>query len=302
MTGAGSGSLAFVVEDSFDTLPGTPQYYEFGRNVTVSELELANALQRTRAVGEVESVESIAQQLEGAFAVEAVVSNDVHDEVHNLIFNDAGTGFTPGAAPSGRVYAGLDYLSGTAERELQACIPLEYSVTYEEGSLVRYSLSMAYADEALNTSITPSSVTTVSEGSSVPYHGASLTIDSTAQGEYLQSATLSITGVSRFRRGAQRAPVDAVVGPCETSFDTSAIITGTDELELAYGAASSTAPQDTVGGVSAALDIATAGGTPVATYAMENATPNSHAWADLVTADTDTTESISWQVNGVSVA
>lgn len=302
MTGAGSGSLAFVVEDSFSTLPGTPQYYEFGRNVTVSELELANALQRTRAVGEVESVESIAQQLEGAFAVEAVVSNDVHDEVHNLIFNDAGTGFTPGAAPSGRVYAGLDYLSGTAERELQACIPLEFSVTYEEGSLVRYSLSMAYADEALNTSITPSNVTTASEGSSVPYHGASLTIDNTAQGEYLQSATLSITGISRFRRGAQRAPVDAVVGPCEASFDTSAIITGTDELELAYGSASSTAPQDTVGGVSAALDIATAGGTPVATYNMENATPESHAWADLVAAETDTTDSISWQVNGVSVA
>jgi len=302
MTGAGSASLAFVVEDSFNTLPGTPQYYEFGRNVTVSELELTNALQRTRAVGEVESVESIAQQLEGAFAVEAVVSNDVHDEVHNLIFNDGGTGFAPGAAPSGRVYAGLDYLSGTAERELQACIPLEYSVTYEEGSLVRYSLSMAYADESLDTSITPSSVTTVSDGSSVPFHGASLSIDSNAQGQYLQSATLSITGVSRFRRGAQRAPVDAVVGPCETSFDTSAIVTGTDELELAYGASASTAPQDTVGGVSASLDLATAGGTAVTTYNLSDATPESHAWADLIAADTDTTEEIAWQVNGVSVA
>jgi hypothetical protein len=302
MTGAGSGSLAFVVEDSFNTLPGSPQYYEFGRNVTISELELTNALQRTRAVGEVESVESIAQRLEGAFAVEAVVSNDVHDEVHNLIFNDGGTGFAPGAAPSGRVYAGLDYLSGTAERELQACIPLEYSVTYEEDSLVRYSLSMAYADEALNTSITPSSVTAVSEGSSVPYHGAGLTIDSNAQGEYLQSATLSISGISRFRRGAQRAPVDAVMGPCETTFDTSVIITGTDELELAYGSASATAPQDLVGGVPASLDLATAGGTPVTTYNLSDATPESHAWSDLVAAETNTTEDIAWQVNGVSVA
>jgi len=302
MTGAGSASLAFVVEDSFNTLPGTPSYYEFGRNVSVTELELTNALQRSRAVGETESVESIAQRLEGAFAVEADVSNDVHDQVHNLVFNDAGTGFTPGAAPSGRVYAGLDYLSGTAERELQACIPLEYQLIYEEDSLVRYVLTMAYADEALNTSITPSSVTTVSDGSSVPYHGTTLTIDSNAQGQYLQSATLSISGISRFRRGAQRAPVDAVVGPCNATLDTDAIVTGTDELELAYGASASTAPQDSVGGVSAALDIATAGGTAVATYNLSNVTPNSHAWADLVAAETDTTDSISWQVNGVSVA
>jgi len=301
MTGAGSGSLAFVVEDSFNTLPSDPQYYGFGRNTSVTEMELTNALQRSRAVGETESVESIAQRLEGAFAVEADVSNDVHDQVHNLVFNDGGTGFTPGAAPSGRVYAGLDYLSGTAERELQACIPLEYQLIYEEDSLVRYVLTMAYADEALDTSITPSNVTTASKGSSVPYHGTTLTIDSNAQGEYLQSATLSISGISRFRRGAQRAPVDAVVGPCNATLDTDAIITGTDELELAYGG-SATAPQDQVGGVSAALDIATAGGTPVATYNMENATPNSHAWADLVAAETDTTDSISWQVNGVSVA
>jgi hypothetical protein len=302
MTGAGSGSLAFAPEDSFDTLPGTPSYYEFGRNTTVTELNLQNTLQRTRAVGQTESVESIAQRLEGAFAVEAVASADVHSNVHDIIFNDGGTGFTTGAAASARVYPGVDYLSGTAERELQACIPLEYSVTYEEGGLVRYALTMAYADEGLNTSLTPSSVTTVSEGTSAPFHGVGLTIDSAAQGQYLQNTTLSITGISRFRRGAQRAPVDAVAGPCNATLETTAIITGTDELELAYGAADATAPQDEVGGVSASLDIATASGTNIATYNMSGVTPNTHAWGDLISADNDTTDEIGWQVNGVSVA
>jgi hypothetical protein len=302
MTGAGSATLAFAKEETFaDTLvdsdgDGNPEYFKFGRNPSVTELELANTLQRMREGDEVESVDSVAQNLEGAVSIEATVSKDVHDDVHDLVFNDGGTGFTSGRSASGRIYTGIDYLTGTAERELIGAIPLEYSVSYEQNEMVTYSLSMAYADEALNTSITPSSIAGPSDGNDVPFHGFTLTVDG-ATVTKLQSAELSISDIARFQWGADRNPVDAVISTPTTSLTVDATFTGPDRTEIAYGAADATSPQDSLSSVTGSANLS-ATGSSVATYDLPKMKPDTYSWNDLISGDTDTTDNTEFHVNG----
>jgi len=299
VTGGGAASLAFGKEQSFTgALSGPPDYWAFGRNPTLTDLSLENQLQRLDEADAVESVESVKTNFEGAVAVEAVVSADVHGDVHDLVFNDGGTAFTSGRPTTGRIYAGIDYLDGTAERELIGCIPVDYSVTYEQGAMTTYSLTMLYADEAEATSITPTSVTQASDGSSVPFHGTDLTIDS-ASVTKLQSTTLSISNIARFQRGGETAPVDAVIAAPETTLDMSAIFSGPEKrLDLAYGGGSVSEPQDQLSSVTGSLSLTSKGGTSVATYGLPKLKPDTYQWADLIDAETDLTEPTTFHVNG----
>lgn len=298
MTGAGAASLAFVKETSFLTLPGTPSYYAFGRNPTVTELSLQNALQRLREPDAVEAVESVKQNFEGAFAVEATVSADVHSNVEGLVFNNAGTAFQAGRPPSATVYAGIDYLDGTAERALEGCIPISYDIAYQQGGETRYTLTMAYADESEATTLTPSAVTQASEGSSVMWHGTDLTVNAVTISK-LQSARLSIANISRFQRGGSPTPEDIVVAAPETTLDMTAIFSDPEEqLDLAYGGGTVSAPQDTLTSVSGSLALTAADGTAVSTYNLSKLKVDGYDWQDLISADTDLTEPTTFHVNG----
>ncbi len=300
---AGAATLAFGKEQTFmgslvdSDSDSNPDYWKFGRNATVTDLELDRALENLTEGDQAEYVESIAGNLEGAFAVEAVISSDVHSDVEDLVFNDAGTGFTPGRAASGRVYTGIDYLDGTAERELKGCIPLDYSVSYSQGETVTYSLSMAYADEELDTAITPSSINGVSDGTSAAFHGVTLTIDGATVAK-LQEAELSISNISRFQRGADHVAVDAVLARPETELSVDAIFSGPSRTELAYGSTGATTTSARMSSVAGSLEIAV-DGTPVSTYNLAKLKPNTHSWNDLITdGDTDTTDSTSFNATG----
>ena len=302
MTGAGSATLAFAHEQTLggslvdSDSDGTPEYFKAGRNATLTELELSNALERMREGDQVEAVESKAQNLEGAVAVEATVSKDVHPEVEKLVFNDAGTGFKTGLASSATFFAGVDYIGGTAERALAGCIPLEYSIDYEQGGDVTYTLTMAYTDESPNTSITPSSITGPSDGNDVPFHGFALTVDGTTVAK-LQSCSLSISNISRFHWGADRNPIDAVIAAPETTLDADAIFSGPSRLELAYGSAGATSTQDSLTSVSGSIGLSV-GGSTVSTYNLPKLKPDTYSWNDLISAENDLTDATSFHVNG----
>lgn len=303
MTGAGAASLAFVLEDSFLTLPGTPNYYAFGRNVSVTDLTVENALLRAREPDSVEAVESFKQNFEGGISVEAIVNNDVHGQVEQFVFNDAGSGFTAGRPSSATIYAGIDYLDGTAERALEGTIPIEYTVTYEQGGMTTYSLTMLYADESEATSLTPTSVTQASEGSSVPWHGTTFTVDSVDVSK-LQSASFSIANIARFQRGGSPTPEDIVIAAPETTLDIAAIFSGPEKrLDLAYGGGSVASPQDQLNSVTGSLELVTKGGTAVSTYTFPQLKPDTYSWESLIDAEDDLTEPTTFHVNGgVTVA
>ncbi|MGQ3723520.1 hypothetical protein [Natrialba aegyptia] len=299
----GAATVAFGKEQTFtgdlvdSDSDGTPEYWKFGRDASINNLELERALSNLTEGDQAEYVESVAGNLEGAFEVEAVISSDVHGDVEELVFNDAGSGFTPGRAASGRVYVGLDYLDGTAERELVGCVPMGYSVSYEQGEPVSYTLTMAYADENLGTTITPSSINTVSDGTSAMFHGVTLDIDGTSVAK-LQSAELSISNISRFQWGADHVAVDAVLARPETELNVDAIITGPSRTELAYGSAGATTTAARMNSVAGSLDVAV-GGTSVSTYSLSKLKPNTNSWNDVITdGDTDVTDSTTFNVTG----
>lgn len=306
MTGAGAASLAFVKADGFLSIPGSPTYYAPGRNPTITELSLQRTLQRIRTADNAEAVDSLAGPLEGAFGVSYAMSDDTHGDVRDIVFNDGGTGVTSGRAALSRWYVGSDYLtsgsSATAERVLKGCIPLEYELSYDEGqNTVRESLTMGYADEEKNTSITPGSITGPTDGNDVPFFGTTLTVDSATVSK-LQSAQLRFANLSRFQRGTDPVAVDAVAATPQTTLDATAIYTDDDRLERVYGSSGSSTTQDTLTNVSGSLAF-DVGGSTVATYSLPKLKPNQYDWADVINGDADLTDPITYHVNGgVSIA
>jgi hypothetical protein len=302
MTGAGSATVAFAHEqDLAGTLvdsdgDGTPEYYQFGRNPSITELELSNTLQRMREENSVEPVTSVAQNLDGAVAVEATVSKDTLPEVHKFVFNDAGSAFTDGLASSAKIFSGVDYLGGTCERALSGTIPLQYTLNYQQNGMVTFQLTMAYTDEAKNSSITPSNIIGPTDGGDVPFHGFTLTVDG-ARVAKLQSCTLTIQDIARFQWGDQRKPLDAVIASPTTSLDMDATFSGPSTLELAYSASGVSTPQDSVNAVAGSIDLAVEG-SAVATYDLPELKPDTYSWADLINADEDLAEQTSFHVNG----
>lgn len=307
MTGAGAATVAFAKETAFmgsledADADGNPEYYLPGRNVSVQNLSLQNVLRRMRTPHNVEAVDSLAGNLEGAFAVTYAMSADTHPDVRDIVFNDAGGGFVVGPAPSSRWFLGAEYLSGgataTVERELKGTIPLEYQVQYQqETNTIQETLTMGYADEENRTTITPSSIIEPTDGNDVPFHGTTLTVDAATVAK-LQSATLTFSGISRFQRGPSRTPVDAVSGQPVTTLEAATIFSGEDYLDLAYGASGATTPQDQLTNVSGSLAFDVAGAT-VATFDLPQLKPDTYDWEDLVAGDADLTEPVTYHVNG----
>lgn len=308
MTGAGTGELLLGREASFKgsivdgDADGNADLFDAGRNPSITELDLGRQLSRLRDTQSAESVESIAQNVDGAVAIEAAVSLDTHTNIEEIVFNDGpGSGFTPGRANSASIFTECDFLSGTATRKLIGCIPLEYEVNYQQGETVTYSLRMGYADESRDVTIPTGDITRTSDDSTAIFHGFELAIDAATVSK-LQSATLSISDIARFHSGTDPSPVDVVLATPTTTLDAEAIITDEDKLNLAYGSAgTTTSRQDTMDDVTATVTVDTGGGTNITTYELASVKPDSYSWNNVLSGD-DTTESYTLHVNdGVSV-
>lgn len=295
MTGAGSGTLVAAGEQSFmgslvdDDSDGDPDLFHLGRNPTISELSLSNELEAMREGDEAWAVEDVKQNFEGAFAVEAAVSEDVHTKIEdNLVLNAADT-IEPGLSASGRIFAGVDYLTGTATEEYLGCIPLEYSINYNQGSNVTYSLSMAYADQQPDPSTDLTAATEATDGSTVGFHGFDLSIDGTTVSD-LQSAGLSMSDLSRFHRGADPTPNRGVTAAPSAELTANALFTEPTRLELARGNASS-APPDRLDSVAGTITLTGPSGT-LRTYNLQNVKPDTHNWNEIVATEDANDETV----------
>jgi len=300
MTGAGSGQLVAAGEQNFmgslvdDDSDGNPDLFKLGRNPTITELSLSNQLEAMRQGDEAWAVEDVKQNFEGAFSVEATVSEDVHTQIEdNLVLNAADT-IEPGLSTSGRIFAGVDYLSGTATEEYLGCIPLEYSVNYEQGSNVTYSLSMAYADQQPDPTTDLTTATEVTAGTTVGFHGFDLSIDGTTVSD-LQSATLSMSDLSRFHRGADPTPTRGVTAAPSAELTANALFTEPTRLDLARGNASS-APPDRLDSVAGTITLTGPAGT-LRTYNLQNLKPDTHNWNEIVSAE-DANDETTFSVTG----
>jgi len=310
MTGAGSTSeFLFAFEDSFKGTPtdsdssGTPETYEVGQDPIINEQTLERTMGRFRTPGDAEPTESITEQLEGRLSFEAIVSSDVHAQVEQLVFNSGGTSLTTGRPQSARLYVSSDYLDGTEDRAFIGCVADEYSVEYQENGMVRFSLSMRYANEERDITIPTGEVTRVTTGSSSPHHDFSLSLDGAAVTK-LNSASLTLSNLYRFHYGPEDGPepVDATLADPQPTLDMTAVFDTEAYADDIYGGSATTTPDDTISSFSGTATIG-ALGTTVSTYNLSSVKPISRQMENLIAADTDTTQALSFHVNdGVTVS
>ncbi|WP_254766504.1 phage tail tube protein [Salinilacihabitans rarus] len=308
MTSAGTTSVAWTREDSFLTAPSTPTYVYPGRNVSVEDVSLQNALQRSRLPDDNEAVEAIAQTLEGALSVQ-------YDLVHPWALTDVfgqdgvddGTGVLEWAMGAGQMatsrwYLGVDIAGSVAERELQGAATTQFQIQVSQGQPVRVTQTLVYADEALNTALTPGSIVGGDESPYV-FHGGDLQVDATTQ-KKMQQGTLEIANGAGLDRGWDRTAVDAQLGDAEYTLNASKIATAETptNVALAYGSTGATAPQDSIDAVTGSLDLTRGDGDSI-TFPLTGVRPNSYGWDNIPpSGDERVQEAIEMYVDVVEAA
>jgi hypothetical protein len=289
------------LEDSFATLPGTPTYFEPGKNIEIGSASLERALTRARQPDDPRPAGSREGNREVALSVTFTMTDA---NFHDLVFADAGTALASTAmlAPTATWYLSSDTLSSTQERFIQGAAVESVTWNYTQGEDVTVELTIIggreYGGGDTNAPATPGTITQPTKDDIVTWAGTDFAIDA-ADVSKLQSLSLSITGMARFRRGQQQEPVDAVVGAYEPSLTVDAILEDGTRRELAYGSSGATAPQDTVEESPATLDFANPAGN-VASYDLSGIQPTSYSWNSLVATDSDITDPVDFHVRDVS--
>lgn len=300
MTGAGSATALFTVENNYGAGPATdPTWRLPGLNVTVSELTIEQALQRVRYPNDPTPAGSREGEWEGAVSVGFDITDD---NFHQLVFADAGSALpnSPMAVPTATWYFGVDLPDGTTDpRTPVGTAVIDATIEYNRGENNRAELTMLYGDEP--TDVTAPADADIEEPTVdqvYSYHGSIFTVDGKAQA-LMQSFSLSLSNLARFRRGQDRKPYDAVTGAIEPSMSTDATYTEADQNTLAYGSTSG-GGIEIVDKVPGTFGMENGLGETIE-YSLTGLQPNTYSWADLVAADTDLSEPIDYHVADVEV-
>lgn len=305
MPGAGSAELAFGIETAYrgavEDADGTdgPDYYGFGRDPTLTGPSVEQNLSRKRDGRSVESQYSAEGNVQTRLSVESDAHAASFSKILAWVFNSDGGSFDGTQRPtSARVYTASQNYDGTVTRTPVGVVPESLTLSWAQGDLLRYSLSLVGADEREDVS-KPSNITEAEDKGEVPFHSAELSIDAAVQTK-LQSWDLKITDIATLRYGNSRTATDArLVGPQESLSMTAAFNDG-ENVDAAYGGASQSSVADSLSSVPATISLTTAAGANLATLHLEGLKPATYSWEQLVSKE-DTTESVDWHVNGVTV-
>jgi hypothetical protein len=288
MTGAGSGEVAVAVEDSFRTLPADPPWWQPGMDLEIGNASLENALERSRQPDDPRPAGSKEGNVEGALSVTYSLSDSQFLE---LVLADGGTALAPEAmrAPTATVYLAADILTGTEERFLEGAAVESWTVNYQQGEDVTVELTIIYANELApddpDAPATPQSITKPTQSDVVRWHDVDFSLAQTDV-EDLQSLTVEVSGMARFRRGQSRIATDAVVGQYEPTLTFEAILAGGTNREYAYGSSGATTTEDAIAKQDAQLTLGS-----IATFDITDVQYNSNDWQSLVSSE-DTTDPV----------
>lgn len=306
MTGAGSATVAYALEQEYggplvdEDSDGTPEWFEPGTNTEVTDLTVEQALERSRRPSNPLPIGSREGNFEGALGVTFTLTDA---NWHDLVFADGGTALPtePMAAPSSTWYLAVQLPDGTTEsRTPTGAIVTDATISYEQGSAVQVELTMLYGDEPSDvTEPADADIQMADEAAEYSWHGASFDVDGLGQ-SLMQTASLSLSGLARFRRGQSRHPYDAVVGAVEPSFSTDATFTERDQLALAVDDVVASSYEE-VGKVPAELGFENGLGDTI-TYSLPECQPNTYGWNGLTDAGTDLSEPIDYHVAGAITA
>ncbi|ACM56367.1 hypothetical protein [Halorubrum lacusprofundi] len=299
MPGAGSAEVAFTPEPEFGAGPGAdPTWIQPGIDVAVSDLSVQQALERSRHPDSPLPAGSRPRDFEGGIGLEFTLTDA---NWHDLVFANGGTALPTSTttAPSSAWYFATTLPDGTVEpRTPTGTIITDAEVVYERASDIRVSLTGIYGFE-------PDDVTAPADGAiqqpsdedAFSYHGATFSVDGLNQ-PLMQSTTISLAGLSRFRRGQGRHPYDAVTGAIEPAFSTDAIFTERDQLAAAVDDVDMS-DYEQIGKVPGSVTFENGQGDTIE-YALSDLQPTSYNWSNLVAADTSLSEPIDWHVTDIT--
>lgn len=291
---AGNATVAFRPEASYREPDEAGNWSTPGRNITITELNLDNQLEELRDPSNPVPVEQLEGNFEGALGINCTLQGDPLPPWADLVLDGGSLPTSGGSAPSAEWAIGIDYIGGTAERIVQGAVVTDITLTWENGTVWTVDMSILYADEAFNESITPTDIQTL--GPEKTFNHSATDIDVASVG--IQGATtvsLSLSGIARLRDGMGRKPYAAVIGAIEPTLEMQADFTDESpaHLQLAYGDAAE--PVDEVG--SAPIDIeATNKDGNTLNVAIDAAKPATYGWSDVVDADADEQESITFNL------
>lgn len=305
MTSAGSGEVAYSLETSFETLAGSPTWKQPFENQNVGSANLVNNLQRVANPGDPRPKGYREGNVEGTFNISGVMTDT---NFHELIFPEStnqSLATSASLAPTATWYLKGALPSGTdQERFLSGAFVESVTWRYQQGGYFEVDLQIRYADEPEvggTHGNAPSAISTPSKGDMVASNGISFSLDGNTI-SLLQSLEVSISNMARFRRGPERTPVDAVVGPYDPSGTVTAIIQNNNQLQLAYGGTTATTTEDTIDSVNATLTADKGDGATVATYNLTAAQANDYNWSDLVNEEADLTDPTVYRIQDIAVA
>ena len=298
MPGAGSATAAFTTEPEFGAGPGAdPTWTQPGIDVNLTDLSVQQALERSRHPDSPLPQGSRPRDFEGGIGIEFTLTDA---NWHDLVFADGGTAL-PGegvTAPSSAWYFATTLPDGTTEpRTPTGTIFTDAEVVYERASDIRVSLTGIYGFEPDDlTAPADGAIQQPSSEDAFSYHGASFSVDGLNQ-PLMQSATISIAGLARFRRGQGRHPYNAVTGAIEPSLSLQSTFTERDQLELARADGT---PVETIDKTDAVFAFENAAGETIE-YTISDVQPTTYSWQDLVAADSDLNESVDFHATNVEV-
>lgn len=302
---AGNVDVAFRAESAYLDPDEEGTWYQPGKNISVTELNLDNQLEALRDPNNPVPIDRLEGNFEGALGINCTLAGDPIPPWHDLVF--AGDGALPssgGRAPSAEWAIGLDYIGGTIERTAQGATVTEASLEWNNGQAWTVDLTLLYGNESKDDEFTPTEVETLGSEKTYNHAATDIQIDSVGV-EGLSSFTLNLSELARLRQGLGRHPYEAVIGPINPTVDVQADFTdeSPSHLELAYGDASE--PADDVGAAPITVDATNKDGDELG-YAIDEAKPATYGWDELVEPDADEQENITFEIydtgnSGVSV-
>lgn len=293
-----TGVAAYTLEDSYGAGPAdTPTWIQPGIDVTITDLSVDQALERSRQPGTPLPAGSRPGNFEGGLGVEFTLTDA---NWHDLVFADGGTALpTEGTrAPSSAWYFAVTMPDGTTQaRTPTGAIVTDAEVTYEQGGDVRVVLTLLYGDEPDTvTEPAEADIEVPTESQAYSFQGSSFSVDGLNQ-PLMSTATISLSGLARLRRGQGRHPYDAVTGAIEPSFSTDAVFTERDQLAQAVDDVV-TSDIESIDKVLGTVTFENALGDTIE-YALAGLQPTTYGWSDLIGADTDLSEAIEYHVRDI---
>lgn len=291
--------MAFAVEDSFRTLPGTPVWRQPGENIEVGDLSFENQMQRKRQPDSPTPDGSREGNWVGSFDISFEMTDT---NFYELIFPDGSQlGRTGQPAPTATWYVSSDVDGVDQDRFLEGAGVQSVTINYNQGEAVTVDLTIRYTYEPDPAGMTiPSSISQPTKDDIVNFGGFDLTLNGATVQE-LQSVSIEISNMIITRSGATRYLTGMDIGAYEPSLSVTGILNDDSFRSFAYGSSSAAEPLSEVDSTTATATFDQPAGT-LSTWTLSGVQVNTQAWQDLVSADTQTMTDAQAHVADISTA